>query len=321
MEHPIIIQPIRRRIAKMLQSGKTYLQTAAAFGVGVATVNRVWRTFRTTGSTAAPGRKGGRQPIISLTQETALKAMQKKMPDATFDELTVAWNAQQRPKVSRSALVRKVLKLGYTKKKKTEEASEKLTPVNKAKRMAFLRRQRHLPIEKLVFSDEPGFQCKLRRTHARSLRGQRATDYISAARSKSFTVTGAVRLEGPVVMRGSARNMTTKRFLQFLRGSLLPRLKPGDSLVMDNLAAHRNQMVASICRRWSVDVLYLPPYCPEYNPIEKVWGWMKNRLRMRMNRASLTFRYAIAGAWRKASNLHMSNLFRSSGFTHSCQPI
>ena len=110
-------------------------------------------------------------------------------------------------------------------------------------------------------------------------------------------------------------------FLRFLRFHLLPRLRPGDVLVMDNLAAHKNSNVRRLCRQWDVRVVYLPPYCPEYNPIEQVWAWMKNRLRGRLNRAAACFRYAISGAWRKSKCLDMATLLTACGYVRPCESI
>ena len=301
MGHPLIPEPVRRRIVILLNKGKTYLEVANSLAVGTATVNRVWRRFRATGETTAPPRKGGRRSSITPDQEKDFRALVESIPDSTFDELTAAWSRKVNKRVSRSAVLRKVRKLGYTLKKKSLEATEKKSKKNSAKRASFRHLRRGLPAEKLVFMDEAGFQCKLKRVRARAICGQRATTYASAAPSTNFTISGAVRLNGPVVMRGDKKSMTTLRFLRFLQSALLPGLSPGDILVMDNLSAHRNKAVRRLCRQWDVRVVYLPPYSPEYNPIEKVWAWMKNRLRARLNRATHCFRYAVAGAWRKAS--------------------
>lgn len=306
---------------RLLQAGHTYAEVAEAIGIGSATVNRAWREFRESGEVSEPRRRGGRFSSIGESDEPVLKRLVESMPDATYDELTVAWNRGRKAKASRSAVIRKVLKLGFTRKKKAKQASQKKSKKVRAKRAMFRFARKHLTLAKLVFLDEAGFQCKLSRSHARSLRGTRATSYESAAPSKNFTITGAIRLSGPVVMQGDARTMTKTRFLCFLRQSLLPRLCSGDVLVMDNLAAHRNRMVRKICRAWNVRVVYLPPYSPEYNPIEKVWAWMKNRLRGRLNRAANCFRYAVAGAWRKAASLCMKNLFRGCGYIQSCEVI
>lgn len=133
----------------------------------------------------------------------------------------------------------------------------------RAKRALFRHKRKKLSTESLVFLDEAGFQHKLSRSYARSLRGTRAVSFETAAPAKNFTITGAVRSSGPVVMQGDARTMTKNRFLSFLSCSLLPRLRPGDIIVMDNLAAHRNKAVRQLCQMWDVRVVYLPPYSPQ----------------------------------------------------------
>ncbi len=305
----------------MLKKGDTYLATSAAFSVGIATVNRIWRRYRETGATSMPPRGGGRRPKILAQDEAEFRKMVESMPDATYVELTVEWRKKSKTKVSRSAVVRKVLGLGFTRKKKSIEASEKLTSKNKSKRSRFLRSVRLVNAEKLVFLDEAGFQAKLSRSHARAPRGKKAIISASTAFSKNFTMVGAVRLTGPVVMRGSEKTMTTKRFLSFLRHDLFPRLCPQDVVILDNLRAHRSKQVRRLARSWNIRIIYLPPYSPEHNPIEQIWGWMKNRIRYRIQRAIHCFRYAVAGAWRKAAQLSYVNLFRHSGYSISPQTI
>ncbi|RYF44493.1 MAG: hypothetical protein EOO38_17795 [Cytophagaceae bacterium] len=137
MGHPLISEPVRRRIVILLNKGKTYLEVANSLAVGTATVNRVWRRFRATGETTAPPRKGGRRSSITPDQEKDFQALVESMPDSTFDELTAAWSRKVHKRVSRSAVLRKVRKLGYTLKKKSFEATEKRSKKNTAKRASF----------------------------------------------------------------------------------------------------------------------------------------------------------------------------------------
>lgn len=318
MGSPLVDKKTRELAVKLLQSGQTYRDTAKLLGIGEATVNRAWREFREHGEVKQPRRRGGRLPAISAEEVAEFRKLVDERPDATYDEIAAAWNKKTRQKISRSAIVRKVIGLGLTLKKKTAQACEKRSKKNASKRAMFRFRRKDIAPEKLVFLDEAGFHAKLDRTQARSQRGERAPFYRPSLPFKTYTMTGAVRLSGPVVMRGSAVPMNKRRFLCFLRQTLLPRLQPGDVLVMDNLAAHRNKMVRKVCRLWDIRVVYLPPYSPEYNPIEMVWGWMKSRLRSRLNRAAQCFRYAVAGAWRKAAKLSMPNLFRKCGYLQSC---
>lgn len=118
---------MREIAVRMLQAGHTYAETAKVLGIGFATVNRVWREFRETGSVTQPRRRGGQYSTITPADEKRLKKLVESMPDATYDELSVAWNRGRKSKASRSAVIRKVLKLGFTRKKKTKQATEKTT--------------------------------------------------------------------------------------------------------------------------------------------------------------------------------------------------
>lgn len=107
--------------------------------------------------------------------------------------------------------------------------------------------------------------------------------------------------------------MTSRRFVSFVRYLLVPKLKEGDIVVMDNLRAHHNPEIKELAKRHGFAVLYTPPYSPQYNPIELVWAIMKQRLRFRLCRLAKNFRYAIAGAWRGLRRVKFKKLFDACG--------
>ena len=321
MKRPYVKEDVRSRVVKMLQKGYTYAATAEAFSIGPATVNRIWRKFRETGKTSLEARGGGTPPAISSAEEKAFERFVAQRPLATYDQLATDWSQRVRKKISRSAIVRHVLRLGFTRKKLTKKPVEKLTKKNRPKRSSFKFRTKFIDPEKLVLLDEAGFQSHSMPTYGRARRGVPATHWAPAARAKNVTQVGAIRMDGPVVMRGSPQAMTTRRFLSFMRCHLLPRLRPHDVLILDNLAAHRHPAVRRLARQWDVRVVYLPPYTPEFNPIEQVWAWMKQKLRRRLNRIKQCFRYAISGAWRTTSSLCFRDFFRHCGYIKSSHAI
>lgn len=96
---------------------------------------------------------------------------------------------------------------------------------------------------------------------------------------KTMTMIGAVALDG---FRGFMTiNAPTDKdiFLAYVEHELVPKLREGDSVVMDNLAAHKNPKVLNAIREAKAEVIFLPAYSPELNPIEKVWSKMKAFLR------------------------------------------
>lgn len=145
MKRPFLPDSVRDRVVKMLQNGYSYRETADAFSASVPTVNRIWRRFRETGETSLPPRGGGKRPMIPVSKDAEFQALIESMPDATYDELTVAWRRRVRIKISRAVIVRKVLKLGYSRKKKSRQAAEKKTKKNKAKLASFLFRSKKYP--------------------------------------------------------------------------------------------------------------------------------------------------------------------------------
>lgn len=154
-----------------------------------------------------------------------------------------------------------------------------------------------LDASRLVFLDETGSNVTMTRRRARSRRGRPVYGAVPLNRGKNLTVVGAVRADGGLVAwRSMDGAMTGARFLAFVVEALLPVLKPGDVLVMDNLSAHKTRSVRDALQAAGVRPLYLPRYSPEYNPIELCWAVVKARLRSVGARTRHALRAAVAGA-------------------------
>ena len=107
---------------------------------------------------------------------------------------------------------------------------------------------------------------------------------------------GAVALDGFRGFLTIDMPTTTEVFSAFVTHQLVPNLRPGDIVVMDNLAAHKHPTIITAIRSAQADVLFLPPYSPEFNPIEKVWGKLKDILRRLPTLCRDTFDRAVAAA-------------------------
>ncbi len=136
------------------------------------------------------------------------------------------------------------------------------------------------------------------RRRSRSLKGIRAVCCHPVTRGKNITVVGAIRRQGPVVMRSFTGAMTGRRFLAFCQSTLFPRMKRRDTLVLDNLRAHHHPNLLASASQFGIKLLYLPPYCPSLNPIEFLWAAMKGRLRGRQDWSRRTFPRKLGACWR-----------------------
>src|SRR5262249_1951530 len=149
----------------------------------------------------------------------------------------------------------------------------------KAKREVFAFQQPFLNSTKLVFLDESGFRLGSPPNYGWAPLGEKSPGRVTAGAWRTMTMVGAIALHG---WRGfMSINAATDGdvFCAFVEHELAPRLQPGDMVVMDNLAAHRQPKAVALIRKVGAEVLFLPPYSPEFNPIEKVWAKLKEILR------------------------------------------
>lgn len=180
--------------------------------------------------------------------------------------------------------------------KKTELARELDRPDVQLKRDAFLRLQPHLDPTKLIFIDESGFRLGTPPNYGWALRGEKSIGQATHGSWCTMTMIGALALDG---WRGFINiNAPTDGdvFLAYVQHQLVPRLHPGDIVVMDNLNAHKRPEALAAIRAAGAQVLFLPPYSPEYNPIEKAWGKLKQILRRLPTLSAQAFDDAVAHA-------------------------
>jgi transposase len=126
----------------------------------------------------------------------------------------------------------------------------------------------------LVFIDETSTYLEMTRSHARSAIGQQAICKRSAGRKSNISLVGAISAQGMRELYPYDGAIDGERFLAFL-DRLLPVLKPGNVIVMDNLRVHHIAEVKERLKAAGIGLLYLPPYSPERNPIEEAWALIK----------------------------------------------
>ena len=163
--------------------------------------------------------------------------------------------------------------------KKSGHAAEQDRPDVVARREAWFEGQLDLDPHRLVFIDETGASTKMARRHGRAPRGQRLRMSVPHGHWKTTTFTGALRLTGmtaPMVLDGP---MTGEWFLAYVEQVLVPTLSPGDVVIMDNLPAHKGTAVRHAIEASGARLLFLPPYSPDFNPIENAFSKLKALLR------------------------------------------
>ncbi len=176
--------------------------------------------------------------------------------------------------------------------------------------------QLDLDPDKLVFIDETGATTKMARLRGRAPRGQRCRASIPHGHWKTTTFTAGLRrcgLVAPMVLDGP---MDGDAFLAYVEKVLGPELASGDIVVMDNLPAHKIGGVRQAIEAAGASLLYLPPYSPDFNPIEQAFAKLKAILRKAAARTIPDLWDAIAKAIDNFPPGECAKYFAAAGYDH-----
>jgi transposase len=153
----------------------------------------------------------------------------------------------------------------------------------------------HFDARRLVFVDESGFHTSMTRLYARAPRGERAYGKVPRNRGKNETLIASITLEGVMCASMSVEGATdAKAFEAYIEHFLAPTLEKGQVVVLDGLGAHRTDKVRELIEARGADLLFLPSYSPDLNPIEEAFSKIKNIVRKAGARTRAALVEAIA---------------------------
>jgi transposase len=166
--------------------------------------------------------------------------------------------------------------------KKSLHDSQRATPRVKRERRVFaehVEAELCAVLDRLHFLDESGAHLGLTRLCGRAKPGQRVVEATPGYSGPHYTTVAALSLAGvkaPWVIEGA---MDGAAFVAYVRHALGPVLQPGDIVLFDNLSAHKNAEARALIEARQAQIVYLPPYSPDFNPIELCWSKVKQALR------------------------------------------
>ena len=152
------------------------------------------------------------------------------------------------------------------------------------------------------------------RLWGRAERGQRISEATPQGHWKVLTILGALSRRGVVAAMTIESATDGDVFLAYLEQALCPKLQAGDVVVMDNLSAHKVQGVRQLIEASGAKLLYLPPYSPDFNPIEKAWSKLKQLLRAAKARTAEVLEQAVAEVLKAITVENAAAWFRHCGY-------
>jgi transposase len=181
-------------------------------------------------------------------------------------------------------------------------------------RAAWRTRTARIDPERFLFLDEVGAHTALTRLYGRAARGQRVVGSVPQDAWQTTTLISAIRQKGVAASLVFPGATDTAAFQTYVQQVLRPMLRPGDILVLDNLSVHKGKALVRALRKAGVGVWYLPPYSPDFNPIEKVWAKIKAWLRKAAARTTAALWDALAQALQAVTVQDCQNSFAHCGY-------
>ncbi|WP_156804368.1 IS630 family transposase, partial [Sphingomonas sp. ATCC 31555] len=282
-------------------------------GVAPSTAIRWHAQRRETGNVAAKPQGGDMRSRRVEERAADILALWEARKDISLEELRRAL-AKKGLAVSVAGLHRFFARRGMTRKKKTGHAVEQDRPDILKQRRDWFDGQVDLEPEHLVFIDETWTATNMTRSHGRCARGERLRMGYPHGHRKTTTLVAGLRMTGmvaPMVLDGPING---DWFEAYVAQVLVPTLRPGDIVIMDNLSSHKRPAVQHRIEAAGATLRFLPPYSPDFNPIEKAFARLKAMLRKAGERT-------VSGLWNRIGALvdifqpsECANYFSSCGY-------
>ena len=193
-------------------------------------------------------------------------------------------------------------------------AEEQLDPEVAAQRQEWVEWMGEVDPDRFVFLDESNAKTTMTRRYGRAPRGERVVDHAPAGKYHSTTMLGALRHDGTIAAMVYEGGTDVPVMQAFAEGELQTILRPGDIVVMDNLAAHKDAGVIAAIESAGAIACFLPPYSPDLNPIEKMWSKVKEILRSAKARTAEALLDAIGVALRAVTVNDAEGWFAHCGY-------
>jgi transposase len=269
---------LRKRVVSAVhEEGMSCRAAARRFGVSFSSSIRWVAALRERGSYAPLPMGGDTRSQRLEAHADFLLGLHRREPDLTLNEICDRLELGRGEKVSASMIWRFFDRRDITFKKIRPDVLER--------RRRWFEGQLDLDPLKLVFVDETAATTNMARRYGRRRRGQRLRCGVPHGHYKAITFVFGLRLRGVVAPKAYDHAMNAETFEAWLEHHLLPTLEEGDIVVLDNLKAHKSPRVAEILVRKNCSVRYLPPYSPDFNPIEMAISKLKSALRKLAERA------------------------------------
>ncbi len=263
------------RIIKTWQQGQPKTTIARLFMVSLSSVKRFTKQFQREGHVRPKIQRRVESPLMNKRWRKRLIGQVEPYSDYRLAQHRHLWNGRYSLQVSESGLSRAIRRLGLTRKKKTVGALER----DEAARAIFREVIGQLKADDGVVVDESGSRIGMVPVYARSPRGLRAYDRTIGNYGQTLTLLASMNLKGmqaAMTIEGAVNEVV---FEAFVREVLVPTLRPGQIVIMDNLSSHKTEVIEQLITDAGCQLLFLPAYSADFSAIEEAFSTLKAFIR------------------------------------------
>ena len=312
-------QDLRQRVIGFMALGGSARAAAMRFDVSVSSAIRWAQRWRAEGHARPRAMGGDRRSRLGEHRARVLQLVARQ-PDLTLQEIRGALAASCGITVGLSTVHRFLGAHNLTRKKRPYTRPSRAAPARPDRpdvaeaRRVFIRRQPALDPKRLVFIDETWAATNMTRRYGRCARGLRLRASVPHGHWKLTTLVAGLRTAGisaPYVFEGAING---QRFRAYIEQMLAPTLAPGDIVLLDNLRSHKVAGIAEAIAARGAQLIYLPPYSPDLNPIEQAFAKYKALLRKAAERTVESLWQTIGRIADLFSPAECRNFFNSAGY-------
>ncbi|CAO1637167.1 unnamed protein product [Parajaminaea phylloscopi] len=283
--HTHIEEAQRLAIVSAFHDGMSIREVAQLHRVSKSAVHKIVQRFDDSGVYTKKETGGKRRQAFGEEQRDALEDYFEEHNEATLNEAQQHLEGLFGHVYSLSSIDRQLDKSGFHMKRLWGEIERRNDPARMRARKEWV--CQHLGMVNLstaIFIDEAGFNLHLTRRRGRARTGNRAIQTTAPNRGSNLTLIVACNAQGIIASGVSLASFNRERLVEWLDHDLAPCLDGGETLVMDNVNFHHSPIVLDAVRSWDLSILFLPPYSPQFNLAEWVFGYLKTFISRRQLR-------------------------------------
>ncbi len=302
---------LRRRIVSAVESGMSKAQAARTFSASLSSVKRCVNKAE-KGESLAPKKRPGSAPKLDEKARRLLEDDLRERPYLTLQDRCEYIEVMTGLSVSHPTMCRAIARIGATRKRGASR--HRARGVRRGSLAGDGGRGGGTP-ERLIFVDECGTHTSLGPIYGYAPRGERLLLSVPPRkRGKNTTLLSSMTLSGmgpSLVAEGAT---TARVFEAYVEKVLVPSLRAGQIVVVDNLGAHRPKRIRELIEQQGCELVYLPAYSPDYNPIEEAFAKIKNLLRKAAARSKEVLVEAIGAALSAVTAADARGSFEHAGY-------